>query len=54
MMPEPSGENTPADAKEQYEALVAKLTAKGFSVAVSSVNTYNDNLFAGVTNNIEA
>ncbi len=53
MMPEPSGENTPADAKEQYEALVAKLTAKGFSVAVSSVNTYNDNLFAGVTNNIE-
>lgn len=54
MMPEPSSENTPADAKEQYEALVAKLTAKGFSVAVSSVNTYNDNLFAGVTNNIEA
>lgn len=53
MMPEPSSENTPADAKEQYEALVAKLTAKGFSVAVSSVNTYNDNLFAGVTNNIE-
>ncbi len=54
MMPEPSSENTPADAKEQYEALVAKLTAKGFSVSVSSVNTYNDNLFAGVTNNIEA
>ena len=53
MMPEPSSENTPADAKEQYEALDAKLTAKCISVAVSSFKTKNDNHFAGVTNNIE-
>ena len=44
----------PGTAEAQYGKVVGELTAKDFYVAVSSVNNYSDNLFAGVTNNIEA
>lgn len=54
MMPNTDKVTDPGTAKEQYDKIVEELTAKGFHVAVSSVNNYNDNLFAGVTNNIEA
>lgn len=54
MMPNTDMVTDPGTAKEQYDKAVSELTAQGFYVAVSSVNNYNDNLFAGVTNNIEA
>lgn len=54
MMPNTDMVTDPGTAKAQYDKVVSELTAQGFYVAVSSVNNYNDNLFAGVTNNIEA
>ncbi len=54
MMPNTDMVADPGTAKAQYDKVVSELTAEGFYVAVSSVNNYNDNLFAGVTNNIEA
>lgn len=54
MMPDTSKVTEIGTAKEQYEKLVAELTATDFYVAVSSLNNYRDNLFVGVTNNIEA
>lgn len=50
MMPDTSLEET--TAQEQYEKLVNQLSSS--TVAVSSYNNYNDNLFIGVTNNIIA
>ncbi len=54
MMPNTDKVKEPGDAETQYHKVVDALTAKDFYVAVSSMNTYKDNLFAGVTNNIEA
>lgn len=50
MMPDTSLEET--TAQEQYEKLFNKLSSS--TVAVSSYNNYNDNLFVGITNNIIA
>lgn len=54
MMPNTDMVADPGTAEAQYGKVVGELTAKDFYVAVSSVNNYSDNLFAGVTNNIEA
>ena len=52
MMPNTDAVTDVGTAKEQYEKVISEL--KKSPVAVSSMNSYNDNLFAGVTNNIEA
>ena len=54
MMPNTDMVTDPGTAQAQYDRVVSELTAQGFYVAVSSVNNYNDNLFVGVTNNVEA
>lgn len=54
MMPNTDKVTEPGTAKAQYEKIVKELTTTNFYVAVSSVNNYNNNLFAGITNNIEA
>ncbi len=54
MMPGTPGLTEVGTAQEQYEELASTLSAPDSYVAVSSVNDYNDNLFVGVTNNIEA
>ena len=54
MMPNTDKVKEPGKAEAQYHKVVDALTAMDFHVAVSSMNTYKDNLFAGVTNNIEA
>jgi len=52
MMPEVFISETTAE--EQYNIVVDKLTKSDMTVGVSSLNNYNDNLFAGISNNIEA
>lgn len=52
MMPNTDAVTDVGTAKEQYEKVISEL--KKSPVAVSSMNNYNDNLFAGVTNNIES
>lgn len=54
MMPNTDKVTEPGTAKAQYDKIVSELTAENFYVAVSSLNNYNNNLFVGVTNNIEA
>lgn len=50
MMPEVVISKTTAE--EQYNIMVNEL--KNITVGVSSLNNYNDNLFVGVSNNVEA
>lgn len=52
MMPNTSLVIEPGKAQDQYKKVVAEL--KKSPVAVSSMNNYDNNLFIGVTNNIEA
>lgn len=52
MMPEVIISETTAE--EQYNIVVDELTKSDMTVGVSSLNNYNDNLFAGISNNIEA
>jgi len=52
MMPAVSSECPFTNSHEQYEDLKSKLTS--IIIGVSSTNNYDDNLFVGVTNNIEA
>ncbi|MBP3326671.1 MAG: tail fiber domain-containing protein [Coprococcus sp.] len=52
MMPEVFISETTAE--EQYNIVVDELTKSDMTVGVSSLNNYNDNLFAGISNNIEA
>lgn len=52
MMPNTDAVTDVGTAKEQYKKVISEL--KKSPVAVSSMNNYNDNLFAGVTNNIES
>lgn len=52
MMPNTDKVTEIGTAKEQYEKLFKELNNS--TVAVSSMNNYNNNLFVGVTNNIEA
>lgn len=52
MMPNTSFVIEPGKAQDQYKKVVAEL--KKSPVAVSSMNNYDNNLFIGVTNNIEA
>lgn len=54
MMPDTSKATDPGTAEEQYNKVVAVLTAPDFYVAVSTVNNYRNDLFVGITNNIEA
>ncbi|WP_347283462.1 hypothetical protein, partial [Bacteroides caecimuris] len=54
MMPNTDMVTDPGKAKKQYDKIVNELTADGSFVAVSSLNNYDDNLFVGVTNNVEA
>ncbi len=54
MMPGTQELKEAGSAKEQYRKLAEALTNKNFYIAVSSVNTFDDNAFLGVTNNIEA
>lgn len=54
MMPDTSKVTEPGSAKDQYDRLVSSLTEEGFHVSVSSTNSYDNNLFIGVTNNIQA
>lgn len=52
MMPNTEMVTEPGTAKDQYDKIIEEL--KKSPVAVSSMNNYNNNLFVGVTNNIEA
>lgn len=52
MMPNTEMATEPGTAKDQYDKIIEEL--KKSPVAVSSMNQYNNNLFVGVTNNIEA
>lgn len=52
MMPNTDKVTEVGTAKAQYDRVVAELGK--FPVAVSSMNNYNNDLFVGVTNNIEA
>lgn len=52
MMPNTEMATEPGTAKDQYDKIIEEL--KKSPVAVSSMNNYNNNLFVGVTNNIEA
>lgn len=54
MMPDTSKVTDPGSAEEQYNKLKEMIHSDNFYVAVSSVNSFDDNLFVGVTNNIEA
>ncbi len=54
MSPSAPGLTEPGKAEAQYNKIVRELEREGSYVAVSSMNKYNDSLFAGVTNNIEA
>ena len=54
MMPNTDMVIDPGKAEKQYDKIVNELTADGSFVAVSSLNNYDDNLFVGVTNNVEA
>lgn len=54
MMPDTSKVTDPGSAEEQYHKLKELFHSDNFYVAVSSVNSFDDNLFVGVTNNIEA
>lgn len=54
MMPDTSKVTDPGSAEEQYNKLKEMFHSDNFYVAVSSVNSFDDNLFVGVTNNIEA
>ncbi len=55
MMPDTEKLTEPGKAKAQYERVFAALNMPdGAAVAVASMENYDDRLFAGVTNNIEA
>lgn len=54
MMPDTSKAVDIGSAKEQYDKMIKELANHGSYVAVSSLNSYDNNLFVGVTNNIEA
>ncbi|MDE6759996.1 MAG: hypothetical protein K2J90_04855 [Lachnospiraceae bacterium] len=45
---------TKTTAEEQYTLMVEELTKPDMFVGVSSLNYYDNNLFAGVSNNVEA
>ncbi len=45
---------TKTTAEEQYNLMVEELTKPDMFVGVSSLNYYDNNLFAGVSNNVEA
>ena len=57
MMPNTDKVTEPGTAQAQYEKIFAELncpTPKHSTVAVSSMDNYDNNLFVGVTNNIKA
>lgn len=57
MMPNTDKVTEPGSAQAQYEKIFAELhcpTPERSTVAVSSMDNYDNNLFVGVTNNIEA
>lgn len=53
MMPNTGNGTEPGKAEEQYNKLVKTLTDPNFKIAVSSFSNYNNNLFVGITNNVE-
>ena len=54
MMPDTSKVTNVGSAKEQYDKIIDVLTNNGADIAVSSVKSYDNNLFVGITNNVES
>ena len=54
MMPNIKKGTVPGKAQEQYNKISDASDEGSLSIAVSSLANYNDNLFVGITNNVEA